>query len=343
MSMSVALLTRRYKRRALSKPNFVYFLWRFVANGLRSFRSAISRDFSSDVTAIARELTTEGIVVGPSDRYLSDQGREALRVAALPILQASRGAEVEAAEARSDRQKNFVLHLASYPKGIAADEPLLKLALDRKLLEIASSYLGLWPCLFSIEAWLNYPTDEPAQKSQLWHRDPEDLRNVKAFIYLADVDDQCGPFTYIPRTHPFGSAAAAAHSLEHKKRILDDRMTQVFPRASWRVCTGSANTMILADTLGYHRGGKPTTGRRILITFTYTSGLPITERPLSVRGLPKWISSDIQWWAVEPLLDPAKKRRRKKTGRLSPRRAAAALSRRWNALRTPKNQANDQA
>jgi hypothetical protein len=149
---------------------------------------------------------------------------------------------------------------------------------------------------------LNYPTEAPPQISQLWHRDPEDLRLIKAFIYLVDVDDQCGPFTYIPRTHPFGAESASGQRFDKKKRIADDRMGRVFPEASWRVCTGAANTMILADTLGYHRGGKPSVGRRILMTFTYTSGVPITERALSIDRMPDWISSDIQRWAVKPLL-----------------------------------------
>jgi hypothetical protein len=320
----VGSLARLYTRQALPKPNLVYFLWRFAANGLRSWRAATSRRVSRDVAMIARELRTEGIVVGPSDRYLTDEGREALDVAARRVLEASRGDEVKAVmcgTTREDRKKNFMVHLASYPEGIRVDDALLKVALDQKLLEIVSSYLGLWPCLFSVAAWLNYPTDDPPQVSQLWHRDPEDLRLVKAFIYLVDVDERCGPFTYIPRTHPFGSETATRHRVEDKKRISDDRMVQTFPPASWRVCTGSANTMILADTLGYHRGGKPEVGNRILITFTYTSGLPIAERPLSVCGLPTWISSDIQWWAVEPLLDDGtaleyKSRQKNKLGRL---------------------------
>jgi hypothetical protein len=95
--------------------------------------------------------------------------------------------------------------------------------------------------------WLNYPTDRPPEVSQLWHRDPGDLQLVKAFVYLVDVNERCGPFTYIPRTHPFGAETAKARHLETKKRPPNNRMSRVFPPESWRVRTGSANTMILAD------------------------------------------------------------------------------------------------
>ena len=327
MRTAIAAVTRRYSRRALTKPNFAYFLWRFVANGVRTCRAATSRASGHDIGLIARELTKQGIVAGPSDRYLSEEGRAALAVAAHGVLQASHGSEVEAAISGAavghGDEKKFLVRLASYPEGIHADDPLLRVALDRKLLEIVASYLGLWPCLYSVEAWLNYPTDAPPETSQLWHRDPEDLQLIKTFIYLVDVDDRCGPFSYIPRTHPFGAEAATAQRLEKKKRIPDDRMLRVFPPESWRVCTGSANTMILADTIGYHRGGKPTVGRRVLITFTYTSGLPITERPLRVLGMPAWVSSGIQQWAVRPLLSTAprsgiQREQKKKKKRASP-------------------------
>ena len=311
--------SRRFSRRALPQPNLTYFLWRFVANGMRTCRAVLTPTSFADVPAIAQELARQGIVVGAGDAFLTEDGRGALREATSRILERGRSEEVEAvvtgAASVPERQKEFLVHLASYPDGMPADDPLLKVALDRKLLEIVSSYLGLWPCLHSVGAWLNYPTGAPAQISQLWHRDPEDLRLIKVFIYLADVDDRCGPFTYIPRTHPFGEEAVRAQKLEKKKRVPDDRMNRVFPPESWRVCTGPAGTMILADTLGYHRDGKPTAGRRILITFTYTSGTPMTDRPLHVSGRPAWISAAIQRQAVKPLLrktrPPAARKKKK--------------------------------
>jgi hypothetical protein len=78
-------------------------------------------------------------------------------------------------------------------------------------------------------------------------------------------------------------------------------MGDVIAPEAWLACTGSAQTMILADTTGYHRGGKPVTGDRILITFTYTSGTPFKNRKYSVRrgnSRPVWMSDDIQTYAL---------------------------------------------
>jgi hypothetical protein len=78
-------------------------------------------------------------------------------------------------------------------------------------------------------------------------------------------------------------------------------MSQVFPPTLWRMCTGPAYTMILADTLGFHRGGKPRLGRRILLTFTYTSGAPLTKCPLWIKGKPAWNPTSIQRYALKDL------------------------------------------
>ena len=297
----ITALTRRFKRRPLAKRNLAYFLWRFAANGVRAYRALATPPSFSDTAAIARELIEQGIVVGPSDGFLSAGGRREMSRAAARILDASRQVKVQAilaGAAPARRRKSFRIDLSSY--AIPAHNPLLKVALDPKLLEIVAAYLGMWPSLHSVGAWLNYPTDAPAASSQLWHHDPEDLKILKVFIYLNEVKEENGPFTYIPGTHPFGSKVAAAK--EHKtKAAADDEISRVFGPGTWRVCTGPAQTMILADTLGYHRGGKPSAGTRLLITFTYTSGTPLMQPPIWLEGTPDWIQSDIQRVAVKQL------------------------------------------
>jgi hypothetical protein len=311
---SITDLTRRFERRPLAKPNLAYYLWRFAANGVRAGCALVTPPVFSDTRAIARELTEQGIVMGPSDRFLSDTGRSALAAAAATIREAS----------RSDPVRDIVAGVATPPTGkksfrvdlvrgaIRAENPLLKVALDIKLLEIVAAYLGMWPSLHAIGAWLNYPTNEPAASSQLWHHDPEDLKIIKTFIYLEDVREDNGPFTYVPGTHPFGANVAKAERYANDRRVKDEQISAVFPPSTWRVCTGPAGTMIVADTLGYHCGGKPSAGTRLLVTFTYTSGTPLVEPAVRLKGAPEWISSGIQRFAVKQLtIAPAREKKKR--------------------------------
>jgi hypothetical protein len=61
-------------------------------------------------------------------------------------------------------------------------------------------------------------------------------------------------------------------------------MGRFFPEQTWRICTGPAGTMIVSDAEGYHRGGKPTRGNRLLIVYTYTSSIPNGSRSFTIEG-----------------------------------------------------------
>jgi hypothetical protein len=290
------------------KPDLTYYLWRFAANGASTARRLMNPTPCRETHALAHELQEHGIVVGPSDRFLSDQGRDALAAAAAAIRTASQGAavrEILAGAMPATGKKSFRIDLIR--GAIRAENPILKVALDRTLLDGVAAYLGMWPALHSIGAWLNYPTAEPATSSQLWHHDPEDLKIIKVFIYLEDVGLDNGPFTYLPGTQPFGPQAALAARYDNDRLVQDEAMTQTFPSSSWRICTGPAGTMILADTVGFHRGGKPTRGTRLLVTFTYTSGTPLFAHSVRIKGEPAWASSALQKWAIRQLqITPAR-------------------------------------
>jgi hypothetical protein len=298
---SLTMSKPKLKRTALTKPNMSYFQWRYVNNAKRTWRAWQTRSWRSDhVKQVAQEIRERGIVIGPATSYLSDEGRKNLAAASVSVLKLSQSTDVQAVLTKGleTKGKDYLVRVVPWDLQHSPDSPLLKVALDKTLLEIVSAYLGMWPRLHAIGAWLNFPTEAEAKEAQLWHRDPEDLKIVKVFIYLNDVDAGSGPFCYIPKTHPFSSGASTVPLHKDKKRILDDEMISVLPKDSWVTCTGPANTMILADTVGFHRGGKPTAGTRLLITFTYTSGKPFVRRVLQVVERPTWIDHPIQNYAL---------------------------------------------
>ena len=277
------------KRTAVSSPNLPYLLWRYVANAGRTQKAAFHKP-EADIAPVVNEMNRAGIVVDRSAAILSAEGQQCLDRESAQILALARSAEMQQrkASAGSDKKESFLIHLVPQDHPHGEDSALLKLALDPKLLRIVSSYLGMWPRLHAINVWLNFPTPDDAKESQLWHRDPEDMRTVKAFIYLADVGAKTGPFSYIPTTQPFGAMSAVVPKAAHPGRITDEEMASAIPREQWLACTGPAGTMVLADTIGFHRGGKPSEGDRILISFSYTSGTPMSRRKLKVPAVPSW-------------------------------------------------------
>ena len=287
----------KLKRTALTKPTMSYLHWRYVSNAKRTWWAWQSKYVRSDhVNQVAQEIKDRGIATGPADSYLSEDGRKALTEASASVLKLSQSDEVQAIvrSGLDANGKDYLVRVVPWDLQHLPDSPLLRLALDKTLLEIVSAYLGMWPRLHAVGAWLNFPTEDEAKEAQLWHRDPEDLKIIKIFIYLNDVGAENGPFCYIPKTHPFSSGAGTVPLHKDKKRILDDEMISVLPKDSWVTCTGPANTMVIADTVGFHRGGKPRIGTRLLITFTYTSGKPFVKRVFQVAEHPNWITHPIQ-------------------------------------------------
>jgi hypothetical protein len=153
--------------------------------------------------------------------------------------------------------------------------PFVKFYLSKEVLEIVSTYLGYIPQIYEIYVEKTLPVGE-AEKvfSQNWHRDPEEKRTLKVFLYLSDVTEQAGPFTYLQGSAPTG--------LGKYKNIF----RQQLPRGSYPneidlikkvndkdflVATGKKGTIIFCDTAGLHRGGYAKSQPRIMATAFFPS------------------------------------------------------------------------
>jgi hypothetical protein len=186
--------------------------------------------------------------------------------------------------------KEFVVRELSYGVEVGPEHPWLRACLSRRLLDVANTYLDLWSKLEYVDLWYSVPQPEGAPRvaSQHWHRDFNDRRLVKAFLYLVDVDESMGPFEYVP-----GSAGDGPYASLWPWRPLgenypsQEEFAARVPEASIRTFTAPAGTLILCDTSGFHRGGLSTTRPRVLATATYSSPASLaslTERSFRFTG-----------------------------------------------------------
>src|SRR5947208_2060462 len=83
---------------------------------------------------------------------------------------------------------------------LGVDDPWLKIGISDRMLDVVNSYLGLWSKLTYVDLWYTPPAAPGVERvsSQRWHRDYNDERLVKVFIYLTDVDEATGPLEYVP-------------------------------------------------------------------------------------------------------------------------------------------------
>jgi ectoine hydroxylase-related dioxygenase (phytanoyl-CoA dioxygenase family) len=130
-----------------------------------------------------------------------------------------------------------------------------------KFLPYVEAYYGRPVTSIAAELVTSWPTENMPFGSQLWHRDTEGgAKQLRAMCYLTDVDLENGPLCYVP-----GSTKSETFG-----RFTDlefDR--EVFPARLWQTYTGPRGTVILFDTMGFHRGLPNISGRREALCFTY--------------------------------------------------------------------------
>jgi hypothetical protein len=170
-------------------------------------------------------------------------------------------------------KKTYLLEYLDHNPALDPQSIFARFALQPNIWEIANSYVGMLTRMRACNVWHNFPTQAQARESQLWHRDPEDLYIVKVFVYLSDVDQGAGPFTYAPGTHGKGRVRQKPDYLLEgdTKRSTDTQMAAVVPRDDWVTCTGQRGTIVFADTRGYHKGGLSKERDRVLYSCMFTS------------------------------------------------------------------------
>jgi len=241
---------------------------------------------------IVSEVDAEGYSVLPFGELFSD-------VQAWKDIEAQRDRFVAETEAdlsaggenvRVRQGKEFVVRLHSYEVELGLDDPWFKACISPRMLDVANAYLRMWSKLEYIDVWYSVRQAAGSERvsSQRWHRDYNDKHLLKAFLYLVDVDEDMGPFQYVPGSQPGGPYADAwAWSPLGQNYPTEEELEQRIPESAVHAFVAPKATLIFCNTAGFHRGGFGTTDPRVLATVTYSSPASLaslTERSYEFTG-----------------------------------------------------------
>jgi hypothetical protein len=235
-------------------------IWKASNRESRQYFEA-SRPVLTDVQAsVVQRLSEDGIAITHLDDLFPGQN-------VLPEMQSL----VQSLEAAPipNQKKTFLTQLIPLYPILDLTDPFVRFSLSPNVLDCVSSYLEMWPKLYYYTLGVTQPVEMDAvpRQSQCWHRDPEDKKMCKVFLYLTDVDEASGPFTYVKRStlgHTWGSYYA--QKPPHGNYPPDGAVERRIPSEDIQVCTGRAGTIVFADTSGLHKGGYATKNRRIMST-----------------------------------------------------------------------------
>jgi hypothetical protein len=173
--------------------------------------------------------------------------------------------------------------MAVYPlQTLTKNREVLRLINAAPVLRIAADYLGCKPTLSGLGAYWSFPENGSAGGTrnlgippvidrliytQHFHRDVDDWRFVKLFVYLTDVDHGSGPHAYVMQSH---RTVAHFRARQYSRRVIDSR----YGRDRMRTVLGPRGTAFMADTYGIHAGMVPTLTPRLILQAQY-SLLPV--------------------------------------------------------------------
>ena len=147
-------------------------------------------------------------------------------------------------------------------KDLLTVDALRDIATDPGILEIAQQFLGGKPAVSGIASWWSYANCEEAQNAQLYHRDYDNWKFCKIFLYLTDVDEGSGPTTYVKNT-------SNLPTFRDIRRIMDHEVAETFPAEDVVKLTCPKGTVFMADTYGIHKGQLPEKNDRLIFFVLY--------------------------------------------------------------------------
>ena len=238
---------------------------------------------------VLERLRMEGYATLPFTELVPDPGvwqeleADGARFAAETEAGLAREREGGDSELRRRTGKEFLVRKYSWDVELGLDDPWLRLGTNPRLLDLANAYLGMWSKLEYVDVWYTAPAGGDERKSsQRWHRDFNDRHLLKAFLYLVDVDEDTGPFEYVPRSAPGGELERLwpwrplgenyPPEDEFAKSVNGRSVTFMAPKG----------TIIFCNTSGFHRGGFTRRKARLLATLTWDS--PASLKALSERN-----------------------------------------------------------
>jgi hypothetical protein len=150
--------------------------------------------------------------------------------------------------------------------------PLLRIANSPLILDAVTRVLGARPTITCFDSWWTlgeHYVPGKAHFDDVYHRDVDDLRFLKLFVYLSDTGEKIGAHSFVRGSHN-------VKALTRRGPISDETVRQAFLLEDILTITGRAGTVFLENTFGIHRPLMATEGRRLIFSalFSLTPWMP---------------------------------------------------------------------
>ena len=150
------------------------------------------------------------------------------------------------------------------------DQPFLemdnvfKIVCRDDIISIAAHYFKCLPACTGLNFRRSYVNDTPGEHTNLFHQDGNSPDFFKMFIYLNDVDEEGGPFCVVK-----GSHINKSEGCYDKYRWDKEEIHSIYGEENIKYITANFGDLILGSTVGFHRGIKPISKERTMLTLDW--------------------------------------------------------------------------
>jgi hypothetical protein len=149
-----------------------------------------------------------------------------------------------------------------------------RLISNKTFLNVAEKYLNVEPYLDGLSMWwsTNYKAVADKSSAQYFHFDMDNIKWLKFFIYLTDVDVGDGPHVFIAGSHKSGSLPRSILNKGYQ-RLDDSLINSHFDSNKITTIYGRRGTVIAVDTRGLHKGQNIINNDRLVLQLQFSNSL----------------------------------------------------------------------
>lgn len=143
-------------------------------------------------------------------------------------------------------------------------ESFFDVAFHDDLITLAAHYFECLPTFGTCNLRKSYVNDLKEDHTQIYHQDPNSPNFIKMFFYLNDVDDKGGPFCIVE-----GSHKNKFEGCYNKYRWETNEINKIYGKDKIKYLTANVGDLIIANTTCFHRGTKPYSVDRTMLTLNW--------------------------------------------------------------------------
>ncbi|MBI4398812.1 MAG: hypothetical protein HY586_06775, partial [Candidatus Omnitrophica bacterium] len=123
-----------------------------------------------------------------------------------------------------------------------------------------------------------------AANSQLYHCDHEDIRQLKLFIHISNVEESNGPLTVL--NQEISELLRQKLRYRYYSKIPDERIHPLIPAHTEQSITGASGTLAFLDTSQvFHYGSRVAKEDRYVVVIQYVTPTHLSLNPFKPSTL----------------------------------------------------------